>query len=276
MDSDGRQLHRAESGPSNLNAYNEATVRASLSEVIEACIKVSGSKPSATCFGLAGSSSPVIQEQLESIIGSLGLERMQIVTDADIALEGAFSGGPGILLIAGTGSICLGKSTDDTIHRCGGWGWLADDAGSAGWIGQRALEAALQQNDGRMEGHALRNEVFAALSIKSDEEISSKIYRPTLSRSELAELSKCVLNLAHEDAAAASISESAISELAKLVRTTSTRTSDGNRIIAFSGGLLEHNPVFRNRLASRLSDFDICDPATTALEGAVAIARRIG
>lgn len=276
VDSEGTQIHYAESGPSNLNAYDEQTVQTSLKEVIQACTEFPDKTPLASCLGLAGCSSSKTKQKLEGLIQSFELGHCRIVTDAEIALEGAFSGGPGILLIAGTGSICVGKSADGDIHRTGGWGWLADDAGSAGWIGQRALEAALQQNDGRMEGTTLRDAVFTKLEVTSSDEINSKLYRPTLSRSKLGEFAPSVLRLANDgDSASQSIRDKALDELEKLIRTTAKKLKGRVCEVAISGGLFLHQVNFREALQARLYDFKILEAQSTPLDGAVALARKI-
>lgn len=276
VDRNGRQIHFAESGPSNLNAYDEAIVRESLFEVVDQCIQASGTRPIATCFGLAGAGNPDAKKKLAATITSLDLINTKVVSDAEIALEGAFAGAPGILLIAGTGSVCFGKSDDQKIDRTGGWGWLADDAGSAGWIGQRALEAALKENDGRIKGSALRDAVFSELGIRSDEEISTIIYQPLINRSKVAALSKCVLELAdQENEAACRIYNNALDELEKLVRATSEKLPKRVSALALTGGLLQHNPSFRGALELRLPEFDIQKAHSTQLYGAVALALKI-
>lgn len=275
VDAAGKKLHYAESGPSNLNAHDEDTVRTSLCEVVRQCIKAAGAPPTAACFGISGASSIEAKMKLEAMIQPLGLRKAEITTDAAIALEGAFLSGPGLLLIAGTGSVCFGKSMTGEIYRTGGWGWLADDAGSAAWIGQRALEIAIQENDGRIEGTDLRDALFTELEITSSDEIKSKLYRPTLSRSKLGELAPHVLGLAKEgDAASQSIRENALDELEKLIRTTANKLEGTVHDLALSGGLFEHNSNFREALKSRLLDFTIQEPQSSALEGSLALAHK--
>ena len=62
---------------------------------------------------------------------------IHVVSDAETALYGAHGGGPGVIVIAGTGSIALGRNAAGREARAGGWGWLVDDAGSAFAIGLR-------------------------------------------------------------------------------------------------------------------------------------------
>jgi hypothetical protein len=76
-------------------------------------------------------------------------ERVLVTTDGAIALEGALGGCPGILLIAGTGSVGYARGADGRVERCGGWGMIVGDEGSAWSLGRNGLAAALRAADGR-------------------------------------------------------------------------------------------------------------------------------
>lgn len=276
VDSTGHPIHSVESGPSNLNIYEDLTVRSSLQDVVKSCIQAADGRPVAACFGLAGAANPQTKARLTDIIQTLELDTFKIVSDAEIALEGAFRGGPGILLIAGTGSVCFGKSATGNIHRTGGWGWLADDAGSAGWIGQRALEIALQEQDGRREGTAFRDTVLPCLGIHCEEDIAARLYQPQIPRSKIAELSSCVFDLVRkQNPTAIAIYDNALQALEALVRITADKLPNRAEALVFSGGLFAHHPDFHQALETKLSDFKIQTALDTQLEGAIRIARKI-
>ena len=61
---------------------------------------------------------------------NMALNDLIVISDAELAVEGAFAGEHGIVMIVGTGSIGLGKITKDKLIRCGGWGIELDDEGS--------------------------------------------------------------------------------------------------------------------------------------------------
>ncbi|CAN5876096.1 N-acetylglucosamine kinase [soil metagenome] len=106
--------------------------------------------PAALCAGLAGVGNLEEREVVRSTLAAASLaQRVHVISDGEIALEGAFLGGPGILLIAGTGSVAYGRGEDGRIERCGGWGMLVGDEGSGYAIGRGALAAALRAVDGR-------------------------------------------------------------------------------------------------------------------------------
>ncbi|OLV16213.1 N-acetylglucosamine kinase [Deinococcus marmoris] len=78
----------------------------------------------------------------------LGTCPHSVMNDVAAAFVGAFAGGPGALLLAGTGSMVWADDGARQI-RTGGWGEGFGDEGSAYWIGRRALGLASQSLDGR-------------------------------------------------------------------------------------------------------------------------------
>src|SRR5512143_3890881 len=69
--------------------------------------------------------------------------------DGEIALSDAFGNGPGVMLIAGTGSIAYGRGPSRVLARCGGWGPAFGDEGSGAWIGRKSLGIVASAADGR-------------------------------------------------------------------------------------------------------------------------------
>src|SRR6476660_7738924 len=132
------------SGPSNhLSIGNEAAREAiaqGISELTE--------RPDIICAGFAGAGRPESVNFYREILHSLVPEAEIIVeSDAFISSIGAIGIDPGILLIAGTGSIVIGREKDRTMFRVGGWGPHFGDEGSGFWIGREAVRAALRSID---------------------------------------------------------------------------------------------------------------------------------
>lgn len=273
---DGTELHYAESGSSNLNASDEEAVGASLEQIIAPSIAAAGERSVHACLGLAGASSLDNKTKLGQIIERFGLKQYSILSDGEIALEAAFSGKPGVLLVVGTGSACLAKDEDGSAIRTGGWGWLADDGGSAGWIGQRALEQAVREYDGREQAGSIKDTVFEKLGIHSDQDIVTQLYQSGLTRAAVAELAPTIIRLADEgEPKAVSIRDAAVVELVALVRATSGKLKMEDFPIATTGGLVENNPSFRSALEMRLFDLIFQEPEAKPVEGAVFIAKRL-
>ncbi|MCP9837466.1 N-acetylglucosamine kinase [Cyanobium sp. N.Huapi 1H5] len=102
---------------------------------------------------------------------ALGLapERMAVTGDERTALRGAFAEGAGIVVISGTGTIAVGRDGTGREHRCAGWGWLLDGAGSAMDIGRDGLALSLQMADGRLPETPLRRALWEALDLDPDD-----------------------------------------------------------------------------------------------------------
>src|SRR5438046_6075315 len=84
---------------------------------------------------------------MRDLIESIVAGDIEVVGDVEIAFEDAFGDGPGVLVIAGTGSIAYGRNSEGAIARAGGWGHAISDEGSGYWIGVESVRAALQTRD---------------------------------------------------------------------------------------------------------------------------------
>jgi N-acetylglucosamine kinase-like BadF-type ATPase len=118
----------------------EANLRVLLKDVF-AQANIAGVK--AASAGVASSSMPGVAEWIRAVFDDFGVERSEIVGDEVIALDGAFKGGQGILIIAGTGSNCVGRAPDGSRECAGGWSSRLGDEGSGYWIGLHAIRRAL-------------------------------------------------------------------------------------------------------------------------------------
>ena len=270
VDATGRVLSETQDGPSNLNHASETTVCTSLQSVIRTCTEKTNTPPVAICLGLAGATSPEVANMVTSFVRELVPSRIEVISDAEVALAGAFADGPGILLIAGTGSVCLGQTTDHTFVRSGGWGQLVDDAGSASWIGRQALSESLRQADGRASPTELRDNIFAALGVSNRGQIIERLYRPSMNPTQLGQLAPSVCEMAEAgDRSARKICVAAVNELDQLVRAVAKKMCKSERRVCFTGGLLEHQPFIRERLRERLKPCEIIPPMLTPVSGAV-------
>src|SRR6201987_1872114 len=105
------------------------------------------SEISQTCIGLAGLSIEAVREWAERELRKSVGGNLLLAGDEEIALDGAFHGGPGILIIAGTGSNVVGRAADGAMYQAGGWGPALGDEGSGFWIVQEALRAGFWAKD---------------------------------------------------------------------------------------------------------------------------------
>jgi N-acetylglucosamine kinase-like BadF-type ATPase len=141
---DGQELARIETGPSNWLSSGSSTARESLSAGITGL----PATPDVVCGGFAGAGrAEGIQFYRTCLTALLPRALVIVETDAFITFMGAIGPKPGVLLIAGTGSIALARRGDGTMIRAGGWGPAFSDEGGGFWIGREAIGHALRAND---------------------------------------------------------------------------------------------------------------------------------
>lgn len=99
----------------------------------------------AAVLGMAGydAGRPSSHQQQQVARAALGPDvRLELENDVETAHRAAFAGGPGVFVLAGTGSVAQARTPDGRTARAGGWGWLFGDEGGGYWIGCRALNHA--------------------------------------------------------------------------------------------------------------------------------------
>jgi glucosamine kinase len=213
---DGRELARAE-GPGAVVTSDTSEVAArAVSTAVHAAAREAGvTLPAAALWaGLAGAGREPASGRVEAALASAGLaDRVHVATDAEAAFHDAFGQGSGVLLIAGTGSIALGRGGAGRWVRAGGWGQRVGDEGSGYAIGEAALRAVMRAHDGRGPSTTLSESVIESCAVASAEDIVGWIERA--SKGEVAALVPSVAHAAAAgDAAARAILGHAVSELA--------------------------------------------------------------
>lgn len=127
-----------------------------------------GAPVAALGAGLAGADDPAIRERLTQALGRADLARVVSVDhDAAAALAGGAALAPGIVIVAGTGSIAFGVDAGGRRARAGGWGPLLDDEGSGYAVGRAVLRAAMRAHDGRGPATLLSEAVMRRFGLES-------------------------------------------------------------------------------------------------------------
>ena len=166
--------------------------------------------------------------------------------DERTALRGAFPEQAGIVLISGTGMIVVGRDANGREHRCGGWGWRLDGAGSAFDIGHQALQLSVKMADGRAPDGALRQRLWEALSCRSAADLKALVVSPNHGVADQAKLAPLVDDAAAQgDAAARAILKRSASALAEAATATAKALDLDNPSLSARGGALEHLLEFR-------------------------------
>lgn len=168
--------------------------------------------------GLAGVRRQDIRARMhDSLVDSLGVKLLEVVTDAEIALYGATNGAPGLVIIAGTGSICCGINTKRKRACSGGWGPIAGDEGSGFNIARRALQSIAQASDGRGQKTVLSESAREYFRADTIEDVAMAIYAPKMKHERLAGFARCVIEAARKgDKVALEITSDAGKDLGSL------------------------------------------------------------
>lgn len=205
-------------GPSNpLRVGVETAVSNIIKAINDACGDegISRGDIAAATLGLAGVRRADIRHTIKTrFVEELRIRKTEVITDAEIALFATTLGKPGLVVIAGTGSVCLGKNAAGKIAISGGWGPLAGDEGGGVGIAQTALHSVAKASDGRGIATALSQRASEYFRASGPENLIVAIYSPQVDNSRIAGFARLVVETAQEgDAVAMTILEEAGSEL---------------------------------------------------------------
>ena len=268
---EGAVLCREVVGLFSFTSVGEERISALLEE-IAAFLGKTG-ECAALCIGAAGVSNPRVRELTARVMD--GVCPWRLAGDHEIALHGAHSGGPGLALIAGTGSICCGKNDRGEAVRAGGWGHLIDDGGSGYALGRDLLSAVVRQWDGRGEETALTRLLLARLEIETPQELVAYVYGGDKSR--VASLAPLAGQAAAQgDRTALDIYARNGAELGELVLAAAKRLGMETGEVALLGGLLTGDGRLREALtawlAERAPGLRCIEPRQDAAAGAAMLA----
>jgi N-acetylglucosamine kinase-like BadF-type ATPase len=290
-------LAKSMSGGSNMVRLGEAQAREALDTAIrQVCIaaRVSPDQIRAVCIGAAGAARPEIAAKICNILAELvpgtTPANVEVVGDTVIALEAAFGAGPGVIAIAGTGSIVYGRDAAGHTARAGGWGFAISDEGSGHWIGRRAVSAILRAHDQRIEDQGLET-ALSAMVLEAwklttiDELVQQANSTPP---PDFPRLFPIVLRAAdHADSIALELLSNAGAKLAELTAIVVRRLAPHAPAdippvdmlpVAMTGSVFRQSPrvreVFYHALQESFSGINVRQDLADPVEGAIARARR--
>jgi N-acetylglucosamine kinase-like BadF-type ATPase len=190
------------------------------------------------CFGMSGGP----DDKQAIIAGIVRAARLAVTTDAAVALAGATGSGQGIVVIAGTGSMSLGRNAEGRLARAGGWGYVFGDEGGAFDTVRQAARAALRMEEGWGPETALRAALLGATGSDSANLMLHRFYGPEWERSRVAALAPLVDRAANEgDPLAQRILHQAAQELAQLAASVRVQLwQPGDAVeMAYAGGAFQ-------------------------------------
>jgi N-acetylglucosamine kinase-like BadF-type ATPase len=209
----------------------------------------SGAKPlprlESAFFGMTGGG----EDKIEIIRELVPARLLEVSNDAITALIGATEGQPGIIVIAGTGSISFGMNARGQTARAGGWGYIFGDEGSAFGLARAALVAALRYEEGWGPPTQLRHRIVTFSEARDLNEALHKWYWLEFPRDRLASFSRQVDEAAREgDRVAREILRTGAWELAQLVARVRRRIFKPKEqvLVSYIGGVWK-SKIVRDR-----------------------------
>ena len=257
-DGDGQVIAEARGAGANLQAAGELAVEKVLHQVMDEAIGPRDIVPAAICLGIAGVDREEDGAVIRGVMRRIGHKARVLVTnDALIALVAGAGHGPGVVVIAGTGSIAYGRNAQGEAARAGGWGYVLGDEGSGYWIGRLALRAVMRASDRRGRETRLTGKVLAHFGLTEPQQLVREVYHRSLRPSEIAGVARCV-QLAHDegDGVASEILRQGARELLACANSVVTRLGMQDEAVSFvlAGGMFQAVPWLCEELTRRLPD----------------------
>lgn len=246
-DETGRIVGEGRAGPANYSGFdqNPQPFVAALRDAVRQALEGRDAEFESACFGFSGgveSKAALARETIRAV-------KYAIVHDAFIALTGATGGSPGVVTIAGSGSIAFGRDAEGRTARAGGWGYAFGDEGSAFDLVRHALRAALRFEEGWGPPTALRPALLEAARAPDTNRLLHEFYAEPFARSRIASLAPIVDQIARAgDQIAIEILARAAQSLATIASAVRTRLFPGGEaaLISYSGGVFQ-SPIVLER-----------------------------
>lgn len=147
----------------------------------------------AATLGLAGVRRADLRRIMrERFAERFAMKKIQVFTDAEIALSGLGEVPNGLVIIAGTGSVCIGRNSEGEMESAGGWGPLAGDEGGGAGIAINALHLIAKASDGRGRPTSLSETAVDYFRAGRIENLSVAIYAPQVDNARIAGFAKLV------------------------------------------------------------------------------------
>jgi len=276
VDADGRQIRSESNQGLNPLSLSQDEFKTRIAALIQNLTEnIETGDVSGLCAGLAGTGNETVRLQTESTIrATTGITSVHVISDALAALWGAFQGKAGLLLIAGTGSICLGLDDAGNTARSGGFGRILGDEGSGYWLSIQAIRQALKEVDTRSESSNLPPLIIHHFILKDLREIIPQIQSGDLAPDKIATLAAELMPLSQSDGAAKKIVEEGASHLAELIESTARKLELSKLQVALWGGLWqspgqEMQKALQRALSASKLVTELVEPAEPPEWGAV-------
>jgi glucosamine kinase len=257
-DRDGHVLKESRGPGANLQSAGELEVEKVLHDVLSEVLADVPDTPAAICLGMAGVDRPNDREIVHGILRRLcrGTKAL-VVNDALVALEAGAPGQPGVVLIAGTGSIAYGRDERGGAARAGGWGHVLGDEGSGFWLGRQAIRAVLRAVDHRGPATSMAAPILSHFGVTRAQDLVHPVYDGGMRPRAIAAIATIVGDAADAgDPVAAHIIDVGAAELAGAAVSVATRLElrDRPMTVPLAGGIFRSVPRVRSLVMARLRE----------------------
>lgn len=247
-----RELARVKGGTIKRMRTDEVTADENFAKALKELEEKSGISMrdvTRSCVGAAGITVALVTDWIRKVFSQHVGGSLILLGDVEIALDAAFFGGPGVLVMAGTGSNVAGRSASGKLTTAGGWGPALSDQGSGARIGYQALrDMVLARDEGRET--ALYPAIMKVWNLASFDELVG--YANQIPSPDFTKLAPVVVACAEAgDEVAKGVLRREAEELAHLVRVVIDRLRktderpDWVPELAFTGSILEHVLLMR-------------------------------
>lgn len=286
VDNEFKTISETVGGPSNFLVIGTEQVSETILHLVKEIItsqKISPESIEALVLGTTGGGRRNDAELLEKQIisdaakNNIKINKFRVESDARIALEGAFSGKSGSILIAGTGSIMFGKDDAGEIHRVGGFGRYIGDEGSGYRIGRKGLNAVARYMDGRAKFTKISDFLEQEFSISSPEKLITEVYRNNFN---IASVAPLVFEAAESgDKIAQRILEDEADELLLHITAMKLKLNVDLLKVSLIGSILTtpnyFSYLFNEKVVRRLNDVKLMEAEYSPEYGAALMAKQL-
>ncbi len=282
-DFDGNELAHGDGPPTLVDPDKPEESAILLDAIVRRTVDDAGvPRPVAAMWaGLAGAGRESVRERLRATLNEISrdlLRALDVGTDVDAAIFDAFGDGPGIALIAGTGSVVLVNAPDGRRIKVGGWGVQLGDEGSGYALARDALRGVLWAHDGRGPATAL-TELLGDLGLDQPDELID--WASKARKREVAALAPRVVEIADRgDAVAEALRADAVGELRRMLASALTRLGDARKDVeevALVGGLVKPGRALRKDVERVVAELGlrVVTEDVVPERGAARLARRL-
>lgn len=258
-DLQGEIIRTIRLGPGNIAVLDRGSAAQLIRNIIfELLRSESVDQIEAAAFAFAGAGRLEEKKTADELIRALGIRNFWVMTDAELLYYAVFGEDPGILISAGTGSICLVKRADQKSRQIGGWGYLLGDEGSGFDIGRKAIKTALEEVNVRDGFSNFTSKLLSFYGLQHPENLISIVYSSVNPPKLIASCARLVCQLAElGEPQALGIVDQAASALVNYAEQAIIHSGKDRKKtfqIALAGGILEESSIVHHQFRQKLTE----------------------